>query len=757
MMRLIVFTLTLAFLLSGASGRAADAPDPGTARPGWKLVFQDEFNGKTADLDANWEFQNAAQGHILCSRWRENVILENGLCRILNKKESRGGQAWTSGAMWTKKDFKFGYFECRYRYGDAPGLNNSFWLMTRGDRKTEQGLFEIDINEGHFPNEVNTNVHKWSGKHEARWRAFNIGARPDYNFVLEAPVEVQKIRLIVRDEEKARIQELRVFAPAAKYPPIVLAAPKAAKGKKAAPQPATQAVNLALGAKAVANSAMADYPAEKAVDGALGNDSRWVSENPNGPHTLIIDLGKKQPVGCLQLVTGWLNGGKYTGLATDFSIEGWNGEKWVEMARGMGGEAQLANEFHVYGLEWSEKELVFYFDGKVLRRMPNEWCHRAAPVWLSEAIIKWGGEISDKIDGTTMDVDYVRVYERAGGSEAKPADDLNLNAMLREAPGFAKFVDPNYYIWCGSMVRDDMGRCHLFYSRWPRKLGHYAWVTHSEVAHAVAESPLGPYRHVDVALPARGAQFWDGLCTHNPTVHNFGGKYYIYYMGDTGDGKAMKTLNWTHRNNQRIGVAVADSPNGPWKRFDKPVIDISPDKNAPDALMVSNPAVTRRPDGSFLMIYKCAATKNPAPQGGPVVHCIATAKNPEGPFEKTGRLAFTVPGDNFPAEDPYIWWQADRSRYYAVVKDMRGAFTKAGKSLALFTSEDGLDWRPAAHPLVSTTQIPWTGGRIQKVNSLERPQLWFDDDGRPAALFAASDEDKQREHSFNVVIPLAME
>lgn len=37
--------------------------------------------------------------------------------------------------------------------------------------------------------------------------------------------------------------------------------------------------------------------------------------------------------------------------------------------------------------------------------------------------------------------------------------------------------------------------------------------------------------------------FWDGLCTHNPTVHHFDGMYYLYYMGSTGDGKVMPSFD----------------------------------------------------------------------------------------------------------------------------------------------------------------------------------------------------------------------
>ena len=214
--------------------------------------------------------------------------------------------------------------------------------------------------------------------------------------------------------------------------------------------------------------------------------------------------------------------------------------------------------------------------------------------------------------------------------------------MIQPVPLTAKFEDPGYIVWCGTMLRDEQGKCHLFYSRWPRALGHYAWVTHSEVAHAVADHPLGPYKFVSVALPERGKDKWDGLCTHNPTVMKFGSKYYLYYMGNTGDRKKAKDLNWTHRNNQRIGVAVADSPNGPWTRSDKPLIPTTPGFH--DGLCNNNPTVTRRPEGDYLMVYKGIGDKGKTPFGGPVVHVVATSDSPTGPFKKHPNPVFTKPG-----------------------------------------------------------------------------------------------------------------
>lgn len=331
-------------------------------------------------------------------------------------------------------------------------------------------------------------------------------------------------------------------------------------------------------------------------------------------------------------------------------------------------------------------------------------------------------------------------------------DDLDLSRWIQPVPSGAIFEDPAHCIWCGSAVRGDDGRYHLFYSRWPRRLGHKAWVTHSEVARAVADAPTGPYRHVEVVLPARGANFWDGSCTHNPTILRVGKKFCLYYMGNHGDGVVQEPLNWTHRNHQRIGVATADSPAGPWTRLEHPVVDVSPDPEAPDALMTSNPVTCVRPDGGLLMVYKAVAKKGKPPFGGPVVHLVATADRPEGPWKKSLTPIFTRPGEHFAAEDPFIWH--DGGRYRAVVKDNNGIFTGRGYSLAQFESTDGFDWKLARHPFVTTPEMVRSDGTTVKLNALERPQLVFDANSVPVALLCAGAYTADRVASFNVAIPL---
>jgi hypothetical protein len=334
------------------------------------------------------------------------------------------------------------------------------------------------------------------------------------------------------------------------------------------------------------------------------------------------------------------------------------------------------------------------------------------------------------------------------------AVEPDLGAKVQPLPAGNRFAVPGYHVWCGAPVMTPDGRVHLFYSRWESKFGFApAWAIHSEVAYAVAEGPGKPFRHVNVALPARGPSFWDGSVTHNPNVILANGKFYLFYMGNVGDG-----VYATHRNHQRVGVAVADKPEGPWTRFDRPVVDISPDPKAFDSLCVTNPAACLRPDGSVLLIYKAVEVVPGKPMGGRVRYGAAVAPTPEGPYVK-------VPGKIFEsdrpdadkhwmlAEDPFIWFDRPSARYCAVARDVVGAFAGTKGGIALFVSEDGLAWKPAAHPKVLDATYALADGS-RSLTQLERPALLFQGD-RPVALHGAGDGYRQDRASSNVQIPLA--
>lgn len=153
---------------------------------------------------------------------------------------------------------------------------------------------------------------------------------------------------------------------------------------------------------------------------------------------------------------------------------------------------------------------------------------------------------------------------------------------------------PDWNSWGGTMVRTRDGASHLVFSRWPREKGFDAWATHSEFGYATAPSPTGPFAVHGTLLGANGGDAWDSGGFHNPSMIEADGRFYLYYTGQHGNGEW-----WNHRNNQRIGVAVADHPAGPWQRSAEPLI--TPRSGH---IMTATPHVFRRLDGRYEIVYK---------------------------------------------------------------------------------------------------------------------------------------------------------
>ena len=89
----------------------------------------------------------------------------------------------------------------------------------------------------------------------------------------------------------------------------------------------------------------------------------------------------------------------------------------------------------------------------------------------------------------------------------------------------------------------------------------------------LAAAPEGPCEFRALVMGARGVKHWDGHQVGNPCLLAHGGKYYLYYTGNHGPvtwrpGRALTAKaadRWAQRNDQRIGVAVADHAGGPWR------------------------------------------------------------------------------------------------------------------------------------------------------------------------------------------------
>lgn len=140
----------------------------------WVISFEDTFNGDKLD-DNKWQNPNWNGGKF---RFADNVEVAGGnliLKTILRDIDNDGTPEYTAGTVSSKYFQRFGFWEASFKICDAPGINNSFWLNTSqlgpDPYNNPQPIaehtdrIEIDIQESHWPNKLNMNLHDWRPKH----------------------------------------------------------------------------------------------------------------------------------------------------------------------------------------------------------------------------------------------------------------------------------------------------------------------------------------------------------------------------------------------------------------------------------------------------------------------------------------------------------------------------------------------------------------------------------------------------------------
>jgi len=287
----------------------------------------------------------------------------------------------------------------------------------------------------------------------------------------------------------------------------------------------------------------------------------------------------------------------------------------------------------------------------------------------------------------------------------------------------------DYYVWCVSPICDEQGRVHVFYSRWPSAYGMGGWIRACEIAHAVADTPEGPYEYVQTILSPRPG-YWDATSCHNPHIQYIEGTYCLFYMGNS-NGKT---------DTKRIGMATATDLNGPWTRPDQPLLEAGPEGSWDDHC-ATNPAFLKHPDGRYMLYYKSWNNMDykQEDQGirGNRKYGLALSDRLEGPYVRyEGNPVVDLSGhsNNCQVEDAYVWHQ--EGKFCMLMRDMGFVNHEAG---LYFESEDGLEW--------GQPQIAWRGAReylelppapshLKRYGRFERPQLLMKE-GKPAYLFTA--------------------
>lgn len=318
------------------------------------------------------------------------------------------------------------------------------------------------------------------------------------------------------------------------------------------------------------------------------------------------------------------------------------------------------------------------------------------------------------------------------------------------------FRDDDFWIWCGSPIRGEDGRFHLFASRWPKgRPFHPGWLYRSQIVRAASNRPEGPFQCEETVLGPRDPSFFDGRTAHNPCIRKHGDTYLLYYMGctypenpDTAEqveagGEAYKKV-WSHK---RIGLATSKSVFGPWNRPDKPLIEPRPGHW--DSIATTNPAPWIHEDGSVLMVYKSRTDAK-----GPRLLGLARAPHWSGPYEAISEKPLFQGHD---LEDACLWMEG--GTYRMILKDMDGSVGGEPGCIVSAHSEDGEDWTLDNPPFLHGKTLRLDNGSIQQLGNFERPQVLIDyEKDRPTHLFAAVSDGKtgigDAGHTWNLCLAI---
>jgi beta-glucanase (GH16 family) len=208
--------LVLACILTaGCAAVPAEA-----VRPGWSLVFSDEFDGPGAPDPALWTpelgYVRNEEAQYYTAR-RENMRVENGALVIEARKERYQGFAFTSASLTTidRQQFRYGRVEVRAKLPKARGTWPAIWLL--GGDIMEVGWpqsGEIDIMEhvGHEPGRIYGTVHTPAFNHAlgtSKGGSVTVADAGDAFHVYAAEWSAQRIDFFVDDRRYFSFEKQR--------------------------------------------------------------------------------------------------------------------------------------------------------------------------------------------------------------------------------------------------------------------------------------------------------------------------------------------------------------------------------------------------------------------------------------------------------------------------------------------------------------------------------------------------------------------
>ncbi|TWU34573.1 Glycosyl hydrolases family 43 [Novipirellula aureliae] len=239
------------------------------------------------------------------------------------------------------------------------------------------------------------------------------------------------------------------------------------------------------------------------------------------------------------------------------------------------------------------------------------------------------------------------------------------NGVMRRDPSDVIKVGDLYYVW---------------YSKGKISPGYDATVWY-------ATSPDGhQWTEKGMALAKGEAGTWEGASVFTPNILVAEGRYWLFYTGTSREfGKGFNP-------DSKIGIAVADSPDGPWERLaTNPALTNSDNPDDFDSHLTDDACLIVR-DGKYWFYYKGRQLgKGP----GQTQMGLAIADHPQGPYVKHESNP-VIPGNH----EVLVWPQGKG------VAAMIGTTGPKTITNTVQYAEDGVHF----HKTHDVKNGPWAGG-----------------------------------------------
>lgn len=265
--------------------------------------------------------------------------------------------------------------------------------------------------------------------------------------------------------------------------------------------------------------------------------------------------------------------------------------------------------------------------------------------------------------------------------------------VMRRDPSDVIKVGDLYYVW---------------YSKGPDSTGYTATVWYATSENGIDWTEKGE------AVAKGRAGSWEAGGVFTPNILVAEGKYWLFYTG------VSKEYTRPFNPDSKIGLAVSDSPDGPWERLaSNPILRNSADPADFDSHLVDDACLIVR-DGKYWFYYKGRQLGKSPRQ---TKMGLAIADKPQGPYVKHEANP-VIPGNH----EVLVWPQGDG------VAAMIGTTGPKDLVNSVLYSEDGIHFSK----LHDVENGPWAGGSYRPEAFTESGEgdipEWGVEIGRPRGM-----------------------